>query len=212
MEQGSEYIVYVVDDDNDVRDSLTWLIESAGLEAKSFASAEDFLAYYDDACRGCLILDLHMPGMDGSALFERLRDNESFLPVIFLTAHADVSTAVRLVKLGAFDFVEKPFAEGEIVEKVRQALAHNRVLVDRGSELAQARQRLSRLTAREHEVFEMVARGQANKVVAAELGISERTVEIHRAGVMRKMEAKTLADLIRMATMLEPAQGQGNPL
>ena len=116
------------------------------------------------------------------------------------------------MKLGAFDFVEKPFAEGEIVSKVQQALAHNQMLIDREAELAEARTRLSRLTAREQEVFELVARGQANKVIALDLGISERTVEIHRAAVMRKMEAKTLADLIRMATMLGLEWGQGNPL
>ena len=197
--------VYIVDDDTDVRDSLSWLIESAGFETRSFGSAEEFLDFHTNACRGCLILDLQMPGMSGAELFERLCSGDSLLPVIFLTAHADVSTAVRLVKLGAFDFVEKPFAEGEIVSKVQQALAHNQMLIDREAELAEARTRLSRLTAREQEVFELVARGQANKVIALDLGISERTVEIHRAAVMRKMEAKTLADLIRMATMLEPA-------
>lgn len=211
MEQSGS-IVYIVDDDTDVRDSLSWLIESAGFETRSFASAEEFLDFHNVACRGCVILDLQMPGMNGSELFERLRGDDSLLPVIFLTAHADVSTAVRLVKLGAFDFVEKPFAEGEIVSKVQQALAHNQMLIDREAELLEARTRLSRLTAREQEVFELVARGQANKVIALDLGISERTVEIHRAAVMRKMEAKTLADLIRMATMLEPEWDQGNPL
>ena len=204
--------VYIVDDDTDVRDSLSWLIESAGFETRSFGSAEEFLDFHTNACRGCLILDLQMPGMSGAELFERLCSGDSLLPVIFLTAHADVSTAVRLVKLGAFDFVEKPFAEGEIVSKVQQALAHNQMLIDREAELAEARTRLSRLTAREQEVFELVARGQANKVIALDLGISERTVEIHRAAVMRKMEAKTLADLIRMATMLGLEWGQGNPL
>ena len=211
MEQSGS-IVHIVDDDTDVRDSLSWLIESAGLETRSFASAEEFLEFYSEACRGCLILDLQMPGMGGTELFERLRSADSLLPVIFLTAHADVSTAVRMVKLGAFDFVEKPFAEGEIVSKVQQALARNRMLIDREAELADARTRLSRLTAREQEVFELVANGQANKVIALDLGISERTVEIHRAAVMRKMEAKTLADLIRIATMLETAPDQGNPL
>ena len=195
-----------------MRDSLSWLIESAGFETRSFGSAEEFLDFHTNACRGCLILDLQMPGMSGAELFERLCSGDSLLPVIFLTAHADVSTAVRLVKLGAFDFVEKPFAEGEIVSKVQQALAHNQMLIDREAELAEARTRLSRLTAREQEVFELVARGQANKVIALDLGISERTVEIHRAAVMRKMEAKTLADLIRMATMLGLEWDQGNPL
>ena len=209
MEQST---VYIVDDDTDVRDSLSWLIESAGFKTQNFASAEEFLEFHTDACCGCLILDLQMPGMNGSELFERLRSGGSLLPVIFLTAHADVSTAVRLVKLGAFDFVEKPFAEGEIVSKVQQAVGHHQTLMDRKAELAEARSRLLRLTAREQEVFELVARGQANKVIALDLGISERTVEIHRAAVMRKMEAKTLADLIRMATMLEPAPDQGNPL
>lgn len=206
----AEPMVYIVDDDEDVRASLTWLLDSAGLPVRSFASAEDFLATESAERTGCVVLDLRMPGMDGTALFERLSAQRSPLPVIFLTGHGDVPTAVRLIKRGAFDFLEKPFAEGEIVERVRQALAHSRARMAREIEATELRMRMARLTQREREVLERVIGGQANKVIAAELAISEKTVEIHRANVMRKMEAKTLAELIKMTSAIRV--DQGNPL
>ncbi|MGH8628527.1 MAG: response regulator transcription factor [Gammaproteobacteria bacterium] len=204
----AEQTVFIVDDDEDVRASLVWLFESAGLAVRSFASAEVFLASREWQRPGCLVLDLRMPGMDGAALFERLQEQGRALPVIFLSAHGDIPTTVRLVQRGAFDFVEKPFAEGEIVAKVKKALSRNRLLRARERERAELRKRLARLTGREREVLDRVTRGQANKVIAIELGIAQKTVEIHRSHVMHKMGARTLVELIGILFQ----EAKGNPL
>jgi len=185
-----------------VRTSLTWLLESAGLAAEAFGSAEAFLTSEAAKRPGCIVLDLRMPVMDGGTLFEQLLADRCTLPVIFLTGHGDVPTAVRFIKQGAFDFVEKPFAEGQILEKVRQALSRGVSLATRERERATLRARLGRLTDREREVFDRVRRGQANKVIAIELGISQKTVEIHRARMMRKLGAKNLPELIRFTDVL----------
>ncbi len=208
----AEQTVFIVDDDEDVRASLVWLFESAGLAARSFASAEVFLASREWQRPGCLVLDLRIPGMDGAALFERLRGQGQgrTLPVIFLSAHGDIPTTVRLLQRGAFDFVEKPFAEGEIVAKVKKALSRNRLLRARERERAELRKRLARLTGREREVLDRVTRGQANKVIAIELGIAQKTVEIHRSHVMRKMGARTLVELFSINILL--GEAKGNPL
>ncbi|MGH8610799.1 MAG: response regulator transcription factor [Gammaproteobacteria bacterium] len=203
----AEQTVLIVDDDEDVRASLVWLFESAGLAARSFASAEAFLASRETRRPGCVVLDLRMPGMDGSGLFQQLQEQGSTLPVIFLSAHGDIPTAVRLVQQGAFDFVQKPFAEGEIVAKVRKALSRNRWLIAQARECAELRSHLQCLTPREQEVLHRVTRGQANKVIAVELGISEKTVEIHRARVMHKMGAKTLVELIGITSRLRDDKG-----
>ncbi|MGH8659695.1 MAG: response regulator transcription factor [Gammaproteobacteria bacterium] len=206
----AEQTVLIVDDDEDVRASLVWLFESAGLAAQSFASAEAFLASREAQRPGCVVLDLRMPGMDGSGLFQQLQEQGSTLPVIFLSAHGDIPTAVRLVQQGAFDFVQKPFAEGEIVAKVKKALSRNRGLIAQARERAELRRHLQCLTPREQEVLHRVTRGQANKVIAVELGISEKTVEIHRARVMHKMGARTLVELIGITSRLQ--DDKGNPL
>lgn len=199
----AEQTVLIVDDDEDVRASLVWLFESAGLAAQSFASAEAFLASREAQRPGCVVLDLRMPGMDGSGLFQQLKEQGSTFPVIFLSAHGDIPTAVRLVQQGAFDFVQKPFSEGEMVAKVKKALSRNRWLIARVRERAELRRRLQCLTPREKEVLHRVIRGQANKVIAVELGISEKTVEIHRAHVMHKMGARTLVELIGITSRLQ---------
>jgi len=204
----TEQTVFVVDDDEDVRKSLAWLFESGGLMAQTFATAKDFLAFPPRS--GCLVLDLRMPGMDGAALFERLRAERRTLPVIFLSAHGDISTAVRLVQQGAFDFVEKPFAQGEMLAKVKKALSRNQLSMAEEQERAKLRKRFAGLTSREREVLYRVTRGQANKVIAIELGIAEKTVEIHRSRVMHKMGARTLAELIGITNRLQ--EGKGNPL
>lgn len=204
----TEQTVFVVDDDEDVRNSLAWLLESAGVAAQAFATAKDFLA--SPPRPGCLVLDLRMPGIDGAALFERLRAERRTLPVIFLSAHGDISTAVRLVQQGAFDFVEKPFAEGEILAKVKKALSRNQLVMAVERERAKLRKRLAGLTPREKEVLHRVTRGEANKVIAIELGISQKTVEIHRSRAMHKMGARTLAELIGITGLLR--HGKGNPL
>ncbi|MGH8579524.1 MAG: response regulator transcription factor [Gammaproteobacteria bacterium] len=207
---GEQQTVFIVDDDQDVRASLVWLFESAGLAACSFASADIFLASREWRHPGCLVLDLRMPGMDGAALFERLRAEPCALPVIFLSAHGDISTAVRLVQQGAFDFAEKPFAEGEILAKVKKALSRNRLFMAEERERAKLRRRLAGLTPREKEVLHRVTRGEANKVIAIELGIAQKTVESHRSRAMRKMRARTLAELIGITNLLQ--KGKGNPL
>ncbi|MGH8658015.1 MAG: response regulator transcription factor [Gammaproteobacteria bacterium] len=204
----TEQAVFIVDDDEDVRTSLAWLFESAGVAAQTFATAKDFLA--SPPCPGCLVLDLRMPGMDGAALFERLRAERRTLPVIFLSAHGDISTAVHLVQQGAFDFVEKPFAQGEILAKVKKALSRNQLSMAEERERAKLHKRFAGLTSREREVLYRVTRGQANKVIAIELGIAEKTVEIHRSHVMHKMGARTLAELIGITNRLQ--KGKGNPL
>ena len=203
----AEQTVFIVDDDEDVRASLVWLFESAGLAARSFASAEAFLASREAQRPGCVVLDLRMPGMDGSGLFQQLQEQGSAFPVIFLSAHGDIPTAVRLVQQGAFDFVQKPFAEGEIVAKVKKALSRNRWLIARAQERAELRRHLQCLTPREQEVLHRVTRGQANKVIAVELGISEKTVEIHRARVMHKMGSRTLVELIGIISRLQDDRG-----
>ncbi|MGH6635021.1 MAG: response regulator transcription factor [Gammaproteobacteria bacterium] len=203
----AEQTVFIVDDDEDVRASLVWLFQSAGLAARSFASAEGFLASREAQRPGCMVLDLRIPGMDGSGLFQHLQEQGSTLPVIFLSAHGDIPTAVRLVQQGAFDFVQKPFAEGEILAKVKKALSRNRWIIARVRERAELRRRLQCLTPREKEVLHRVTRGQANKVIAVELAISEKTVEIHRARVMHKMGARTLVEVIGITSQLQDDKG-----
>lgn len=190
--------VFVVDDDPGIRRSLELLMDSVGLEVACFASTAEFLDAYDPEAPGCLLLDIRLPSVSGLALQEQLREMHSKLPVIFITAHADVPLAVRAMHAGAFDFLEKPFNDQELIDRTQEALEHdarNRQHIGQYEEILA---RLGRLTAREREVMEHVVNGAANKVIAHDLGISERTVEIHRARVMEKMDASSLAQLIRM--------------
>jgi two-component system response regulator DctR len=200
--------VYIVDDDASVREALAWLLRSRRLNSQSFESAEAFLELIEGARLpprpACLLLDVRMPGMSGLALFERLVEHglQEALPVIFLTGHADVPTAVSMVKRGAFDFCEKPFSDNALVDRVEQALAQSETIVHGLQARERLRQRLAELTERERAVMQLVIEGLPNKRIADQLDISVRTVEVHRARVFDKMEVKSaveLANLLREA-------------
>lgn len=196
----SEPTVFIVDDDAAVRRFLTGLIESVDLRVEAFASAGDFLEAYEPGQPGCLVLDVRMPGMSGLELQRELADQAIDLPVIILTGHGDVQLAVHAMQAGAIDFVEKPFNNELLLDRIQRAVTEN---VRAGSERSmriKIAERMQLLTPREREVLDLVVAGQTNKGVARHLDISEKTVEIHRANVMRKMRAKSLADLVKMAT------------
>jgi FixJ family two-component response regulator len=198
--------VHVVDDDAAVRGGLEWFFESAGLTVAGYASAEEFLERYEQAPDAeCVVLDFSMPGLNGIELFERFTDNGWTLPAIFLTGHGTVPTAVQALKYGAFDFLEKPFADEELLERVRAAIDEDRRRRARSEEQASVAARLGGLTQREHQVALRVAAGQPNKVIAAELGISPRTVEVYRAKAMSKTGARSVADLVQLV-MRQPAE------
>lgn len=199
--------VFIVDDDPGVRNAMQLLLRSVGRSAELFASAEDFLAEYDRNRAGCLVLDIRMPGLGGLELQERLLAKGSPIPVIFITGHADVPMAVEAMQKGAFDFIEKPVRDQELLERISEALSVDRRQRSRQESLSDIEARLSKLTKREREVMELVVAGKANKVVAWELGTSQRTVEIHRARVMDKMQARSLAELVRMRLQLEESRG-----
>lgn len=191
--------VFVVDDDQAMRSSLKWLIESTGMQVKTYGSADEFLRSYFPGRAGCLLLDVRMPGMSGLELQAHLAQEDSQLPVIMITGHGDVSMAVKAMKSGAVDFIEKPFHDEALLASIRNALEFDerqRVLRSQRAEIAV---RLATLTPREHEVMDMVTEGQANKEIAAVLGVTAKTVEAHRARVMDKMHASSLAELVRMA-------------
>jgi FixJ family two-component response regulator len=191
--------VFVVDDDPGVLDSLAFLLRSVGLEAATYASANEFLSEYDPEKPGCLVLDVRMPGMSGLELQERLEARGSTLPIIFLTAHGDVPMAVKAVKAGAVDFIQKPFRDQELIDKIQDALEENERLRKEVCQHDEILARMATLTPREKEVMDLVVDGKANKVIAHQLGLSQRTVEIHRARVMEKMGAGSVAQLVRMA-------------
>jgi FixJ family two-component response regulator len=191
--------VFVVDDDQAMRNSLKWLIESVSMEVETFDSADAFIRSYYPGRSGCLLLDVRMPGMSGLELQEYLHDNQIAIPVIIITGHGDVPMAVRAMKSGAVDFIEKPFNDELLLESIRHALALDVKQRDMQKQRAEIATRLARLTPREHEVMVMVTNGKANKEIATGLGVSAKTVEAHRARVMEKMQANSLADLVRMA-------------
>lgn len=203
--QPSPAVVYVVDDDQAVRDSLRWLIESVGLGARTFASAHEFLEYCAGDARGCLLLDVRMPGMSGLELQERLASQDISLPVIIITGHADVTMAVRAMKAGAVDFVEKPFSDQVLLDKVQRAIELDAQRHARRAEVEQVRRRMKLLSPREETVMRKVVEGKSNRAIAAELGLSQKTVEVHRAHVMAKVKAPSLAHLVRMAMVAEGA-------
>lgn len=195
--------VFVVDDDQSVRDSLRWLLESAAIAVETFSSAQKFLDAYDRQRAGCLLLDVRMPGMSGLELQERLSREELSLPVIIITGHADVQMAVRAMKFGAVDFVEKPFNDQVLLECVQHAIHQDRRARDSHAETEDIRRRLAKLTPREREVLDMVIDGKLSKQIAVEFGLSEKTVEVHRAHIMSKMEAENVADLVRLTLTAE---------
>ncbi len=191
--------VFVVDDDQAMRNSLKWLIESVAMNVETYESADAFIHSYYPGRSGCLLLDVRMPGMSGLELQEYLTSNQIAIPVIIITGHADVSMAVRAMKSGAVDFIEKPFNDELLLESIRHAMALDEKQRGKQSEMAEIATKLARLTPREHEVMVMVTNGRANKEIASSLGVSAKTVEAHRARVMEKMEANSLAELVRMA-------------
>ena len=196
--------VFVVDDDESVRGSLRFLLRSAGLESRAFGSATEFLAGYDPAQPGCLVLDVRMPGMNGLELQQELNLRGAVIPVIFITGHGDIPMAVEAMQHGAHDFLQKPFRDEDLIERVRRALAKDAKARASLEEHNAIRARLESLTPREREVLALMARGKPNKIMAHELGVSQRTVEIHRARVMEKSGASSLAELVRMVMDVEP--------
>ena len=190
--------VYVVEDDEAVRDSLELLLKSDGKPVKTYESATAFLKDYSDKMAGCIVLDIRMPGMDGMELQKKLNEKHSILPIIFVTGHGDVPMAVDAMKEGAVDFIQKPYREEALLEKIEAALKQDleqRKSLDEKQEIIR---RIKSLTPREHEIMNRMIAGQANKVIAIELEISQRTVEIHRSRVMHKMGTHSLAHLVRM--------------
>ncbi len=191
--------VYIVDDDDAMRRGLKFLVSSAGYDVKAFESAQALLADEHVPLDGCLLLDVRMPGMDGLQLLDHLRQQGIQIPVIFVTAFGNVPMAVRALQHGAFDFIEKPFDGPELLSRIRNALAQVQESLVRRHNVDQIRRRLESLTRREREVMEMVVAGKLNKQIASELGINIKTVEGHRAQVMEKMQAESLAELVRLA-------------
>ena len=191
-------IVYIVDDDDGMRRALTVLMTTVGYQPVAFARPSEFLAKYDPNQAGCLVLDVRMPEMSGLEVQQQLNRSGSMLPVILVTGHGDIPMAVQAMKDGALDFLQKPFRDQDLLDRINVAIkqdAQNRESVDR---LADLRQRAESLTPREREVMGHVVDGKANKVIAIDLGLSERTVEIHRANVMEKMGARSVAHLVKM--------------
>lgn len=189
--------IFVVDDDEAMRDSLTWLLEGEGYQVTCFDSAENFLKAWTVALRGCLVLDVRMPEMSGLELHERLDSLGSQLPIIFVTGHGDVPMAVAALQRGACDFIEKPFRNEELLSRIERALEIDRQTAERRHRDGAIAQRLEQLTQREREVMQLVVAGKLNKQVADELNISMKTVEAHRARVMDKMGVRTLAELVQ---------------
>ena len=199
-----DYIVCIVDDDEAIRESLRLLLYASGLQSYAYESADVFLADENSPVFDCMLLDIRMPGTDGLELFKILARRRVPYPVIFITGHGDIPLAVSAIKLGAYDFLTKPFQEGELIGKVRAAISHYRSTRQQLIELQNMQARLDSCTPRERDVLRLLAKGLPNKGIAETLGISPRTVEIHRAHVMDKMSADSLPALVRMITTLEP--------
>jgi len=195
--------VFVVDDDEAVRASLKLLLKTLGLPAQTYASAQEFLATFDERRGGCLVLDIRMPGMSGLELQEELNTRGAMMPIIFITGHGDVPMAVEAMQRGAMDFLQKPFRDQDLLDRISEALAKDRAGRELLGNRERIRARVAALTPREREVMALVTQGKANKVIAADLDLSQRTVEIHRAHVMEKMGANSLAHLVRMAIEMD---------
>ena len=194
-----ESMVFIVDDDEAMRDALDTLIRSVGMKTVLHASADEFLASYDPEQPGCLVLDVRMPGMSGLELQDRLVEEGVDLPVIIITGHGDVPMAVRAMRAGALDFLEKPFREQDLLHRIHQAIERDAKIRRERAAKADIVARLASLTSREREVMERVVAGKHNKAIASELGVSHKTVEFHRVKIMEKMKADSVAALVRMA-------------
>ncbi len=196
-------LAHLVDDDEAIRDAIAWLLKSRGIPNTAYADAESFLAAWTPQLAGCLVLDMRMPGMSGLDLFDALQGKGSRLPVIFLTGHGDVPLAVGALKKGAFDFFEKPFNDNELANRVQEAMEHDAHQREASASADSVNHRLASLTTRERQIMELVLAGKFNKVIADELNISMRTVEVHRANLFDKMGVKTAVEL---ANLLKPGR------
>ena len=195
--------MHIVDDDPGVRKALALLMRSAGLQAQPYESAQDFLDRYEPGQPGCMILDIRMPGMSGLELQQELVARHDPIPIIILTGHGDIPMAVRAIKAGALDFIEKPFQNGTLLSLVETGLKRDRTARAEYSRLRDIDRRLARLTPREREVMEHLIHGELSKVAAAELGISPRTVEIHRARILKKLGVRSIAEIVRMTLQVK---------
>lgn len=200
----AELTVFVVDDDEAVRDGLRFLMKSIGLSTETYSQAKDFIDAFDPNRRGCLILDIRMPGMSGLDLQKELANRHSILPIIFITGHGDVPMAVQAMQAGAIDFIQKPFRDQELIDSVNRALE----LVNKNfGQLEQQEvitKNINTLTNREREIVDLIVDGKSNKLIADELCVSQRTVEVHRARAMEKMQADSVAHLVRMVVQTRP--------
>ena len=194
--------VYIVDDDAAVRGALLMLLKSVGLRGTSCASAQEFLSSYHEDQPGCLVLDVRMPGLSGLELQQQLNLRGATLPVLFMTGHADVPMAVEAMQAGAFDFLQKPFRDQDLLDRIQRALQHDSQLRAEQQQSQQLQERYATLTPREVQVMKLMTDGRPNKLMAVDLDLSQRTIEIHRAHVMEKMQARSLAQLVRMRLQL----------
>ncbi|MBZ5569047.1 MAG: response regulator transcription factor [Acidobacteriia bacterium] len=195
-------VVYVIDDDASIRDALKSLIRSVGLHVELFGSAQDFPQRQRPNAPGCLVLDIRLPGISGLDFQRRLADANIRIPIIFITGHGDIPMSVRAMKAGAVEFLTKPFRDQELLDAIQLALERDRLRHQQESELAALQERFESLTPREREILPPVVSGRLNKQIAADMGISEITAKVHRASVMRKMQADSFADLVRMTGRL----------
>jgi FixJ family two-component response regulator len=198
-------MVFIVDDDAGVRSSIRMLLKSVGIVSTPLSSAQEFLAEFDPVQPGCLVLDIRMPGMSGLELQQELNLLGAILPVIFITGHGDVPMAVEAMQRGAFDFLQKPFRDQDLIDRVRRALMRDTEIRSLMREHDRIQARFESLTPRERQVLDLITEGKPNKVMASDLGLSQRTVEIHRAHVMDKMGAASVAHLVRMVLDLKVA-------
>ncbi|MCH8104239.1 MAG: response regulator transcription factor [Proteobacteria bacterium] len=191
--------VFIVDDDEPVRSALRLLMKSVGHDAMTFTSGDEFLASCKPGISGCLVLDIRMPGMSGLELQEKLREQGVNIPIIFITGHGDVPMAVQAMKHGAMEFLQKPFREQDLIDRVNEALEKNLNVHKLALQRTEIKQRVTKLTPRERQIMDMIVQGKASKVIAIDLGVSQRTVDTHRTRIMRKMQAKSLAELVKTA-------------
>ena len=195
--------IFIVDDDEAIRDSLAVLLKTVDLNTTTFGSGDEFLEAYDPGWEGCILLDIRMPGTSGIEVQKRLAESGCSIPIIFITGHGDIPMAVEAMHIGAFDFIQKPFRDQDLLDRIDQALTTSDEQEQQSARKKKAQNQFQTLTPREQEVMQFVVHGSANKVIAMDLGVSQRTVEIHRARVMEKMQARSLAELVRMSLLIE---------